>query len=61
MKTSSGTDYFVMIKSGGRELSIRKHQWKHHADYEAAEYNWLFNGGEKPDILEYREAPGASK
>lgn len=57
MKTSSGTDYFVMIKSGDRELSIRKHQWKHHADYEAAEYNWVLNGGEKPDILAYRPLP----
>lgn len=68
MKTSSGTDYFVMMKSGDRELSIRKHRWKHHADYEAAEYNWLFNGGDKPDILAFRPvsailpaSPGASE
>jgi hypothetical protein len=64
MQTSAGTDYFVMIKSGDRELSIRKHQHKHHADYEAAEYNWLFNGGEKPDILAYHplpSSPGASE
>ncbi|WP_079213474.1 hypothetical protein [Brucella pituitosa] len=60
MQTSAGTDYFVTIKSGDRELSIRKHQWKPHADYEAAEYNWLFNGGEKPDILAYHPLSGDS-
>ena len=60
MKTSSGIDYFVMVKSGERELSIRRYEQKHHADYEAAEYNWLFNGGEKPDILEYRPVSDGS-
>ncbi|MFD1199531.1 hypothetical protein ACFQ3K_14590 [Brucella gallinifaecis] len=60
MKTFAGIDYFVMIKSGDRELSIRKWQQKHHADYEAAEYNWLFNGGEKPDILAFNPVSGGS-
>lgn len=53
MKTSSGEDHYVSVVCDGRELTphMFKERWK--AEYEAAEWQWLLNGAEKPDILAY--------
>jgi len=53
MKTSSGEDHYVSVACGGRELTphMFRERWK--ADYEVAEWRWLLNGAEKPDILAY--------
>lgn len=59
MQTSSGADYYVCVKVGGREITphMFKERWK--AEYEVAEWLWLFNGGEKPDLLAYGPLPSA--
>lgn len=53
MKTSAGADYFVSIKCDGREITphMFKERWK--AEYEVAEWKWLFGQGEKPDLMAY--------
>lgn len=55
MKTSAGSDYYVCVRVGNRELTPHMHKIRSRAEYEVAEWLWLFNGGEKPDILAYRE------
>jgi hypothetical protein len=55
MKTSAGTDYFVTVRCGDRMLTPHMHKIRSRVEYGVAEWNWLFNGGEKPDILAYRE------
>lgn len=53
MKTSAGVDHFVHIRVADREITphVFKERWK--ADYEVAEWKWLFGQGEKPDLLAY--------
>lgn len=53
MKTSAGDDYYVSVECGGRELTPHKfgERWK--AEYEAAEWEWLLNGGVKPDLMAF--------
>lgn len=53
MKTSARTDYFVSIKCDGREITphMFRERWK--AEYEVAEWKWLFGQGEKPDLMGY--------
>lgn len=53
MKTSAGSDYYVTVRCGDRELTPHMFKIKGRADYEVAEWLWLFNGGEKPDIMAY--------
>lgn len=59
MQTSSGADYYVCVKVGDREITphMFKERWK--AEYEVAEWLWLFNGGDKPDLLAYGPLPSA--
>ena len=57
MKTSYRTDYYVHIKCGDREMTPHKYRVKGRADYDAACWNWLFNGGDKPDILAFDTEP----
>lgn len=53
MKTSAGSDYFVSVRVGDREITPHafKERWK--AEYEVAEWKWLLNGGDKPDLMAY--------
>lgn len=53
MKTSAGADYFVHIQVADREITphVFKERWK--AEYEVAEWKWLFGQGEKPDLMAY--------
>lgn len=46
-------DYFVRIRVGDRELTphVFREKWK--AEYEVAEWEWLLNGKEKPDLLDF--------
>ncbi|MFV0800604.1 hypothetical protein EGJ57_04680 [Brucella anthropi] len=57
MQTSAGADYYVCVKVGDREITphMFKERWK--AEYEVAEWQWLFNDGEKPDLLAYGPLP----
>lgn len=57
MTTSAGTDYYVHIKCGDREMTTHRYEIKGRAEYNVACWNWLFNGGEKPDILAFRTEP----
>jgi hypothetical protein len=53
MKTSAGSDFFVAIKIGDRELTphMFKEKWK--ADYEVEEWKWMFGQAEKPDLMAF--------
>jgi hypothetical protein len=53
MKTSAGPDYFVSIKCGDRELTPYSFKIKGRAEFSAAEFQWLLNGGEKPDLSDW--------
>lgn len=46
-------DYFVRIRVGDREITphVFRERWK--AEYEVAEWQWLLNGGEKPDLMDF--------
>lgn len=55
IKTSAGPDYFVSVKSGHRELELYQFKIKGRADYTAAEIKWLFNGGTKPDLIDWQD------
>jgi hypothetical protein len=53
-KLSDGsTEYFVYIKQDGRYLTPHKLKNRGRAEYEVAIWNWVFNGGEEPCILEF--------
>lgn len=53
MKTSAGPDYFSSIRCGDRQLEIHKHKIKGRAEFEVAEFQWLLNGGEKPNMIDW--------
>lgn len=53
MVTSAGTDHFVVVECAGRMITPHAYQIKGRAEFDAAEWNWVFNGGEKPDILDF--------
>lgn len=56
MKLSNGsTDYFVIASVGDRTLSIHVFRQHYKAAYHVALYNWLFNGAEKPDPMDFDE------
>jgi hypothetical protein len=56
MALSNGTtDYFVMASIGDRALSIHVFREEYKAAYHVALYDWLFNGTEKPDLMDFDE------
>lgn len=58
MKLSNGTtDYFVQIEHEGRTLTPHMHKIEGRALYDVAMWNWLFNGGEEPFILDFDTDP----
>ncbi|AIK68467.1 hypothetical protein P10VF_254 [Rhizobium phage vB_RleM_P10VF] len=55
MKLSDGsTDYYVSIQVGDREITPHKHKIKGRAEYDVANWNYIFFGGEQPDILAFQ-------
>lgn len=50
MKTSAGSDHYVQVKCGTRSLTPYMSKIKGRAEYSAAEFEWLLNGGEKPRL-----------
>ncbi len=61
MITSAGHDFYVSVNIGERELTpnVFKERWK--AEYEVAEWQWLLNGGEKPDLWEFDKQARAAR
>ena len=53
MKTSAGSDFFVRVRVGDRELTPYVFKERYKAEYSAAEYRWLLLGEEKPDLMAY--------
>lgn len=54
MKLSDGrTDYYVSIRVCGREVTPHVYREEYKAAYHVALYNWLLNGGEKPDLMAF--------
>ncbi|QGZ14047.1 hypothetical protein PP939_gp131 [Rhizobium phage RL38J1] len=54
MKLSDGsTDFYVSIQVEDREITPHKHKIKGRAEYDVANWNYLFFGGEKPFILDF--------
>jgi hypothetical protein len=54
MKTSAGTDYFVVLKNGDREITPESHSIKGRAEYSVAQYKHFFGQlDEEPDVLDY--------
>lgn len=54
-------DYFVRIRVGDREITphVFRERWK--AEYEVAEWEWLLNGKDKPDLMAYGPRPSREK
>lgn len=53
MRCTNGDDFFVAVECGGREVTPYAFKEKFKADYEADFLRWVFEGGERPDILAY--------
>lgn len=54
MTTSAGTDYFVVLKNGDREITPGSHRILGRAQYDADHWKWFFGQlDEEPDVLEY--------
>lgn len=53
METSAGTDYFVHLRMGDREITPRMSKIEGRAQYEVDEWKWFFGQGEKPFCLDY--------
>jgi hypothetical protein len=53
-KKIDGTyDYFVMLRCGDREMSLRTYHTRNWAEYEAAKINQIFNGGPLEDFEDF--------
>ncbi len=51
---SDGTkDYFVAVSVGDRTLTPHMHRIRGRAEYEVAEWEWLLNGGQKPEFNDF--------
>ena len=62
MRLSDGrTDYFVTIECEGRVVTPHafRDRWK--ADYEVAHWNYIFNGGEEPDLMAFGKGAAVSQ
>jgi len=53
LKSDGTTDYYVMIGSGVREMSLHMHRIRGRAEYEAAEINHVINGSPKPEFEDF--------
>jgi hypothetical protein len=54
MRLSDGrSDYFVSIKVGDKEITPFVFKEEYKAAYEAASFDWLLNGADEPNILDY--------
>lgn len=53
MQCSNGDDFFVHFECAGRTGTPHRFKERWHAEYEAAFYHWLFNGGDQPNITDY--------
>jgi hypothetical protein len=54
MKLSDGReDHYVSIRVGDREITPHKYSIKGRAEFDVAEWNWLLNGAEKPDVVDW--------
>lgn len=57
MKLSGNrTEYYVALRVGDREVTPYKFEEEWKAAYEVATFNWLFNGGEKPELFAFDPA-----
>jgi hypothetical protein len=50
------SDFFVSIKVGDREVTPHMFRERFKSEYHVALYDWLLNGGEKPELMAF--APG---
>lgn len=51
--TGGRTDYFVSIRVGDREVTPHVFREEYKAAYHVALYDWLLNGGDKPDLVAF--------
>jgi hypothetical protein len=62
MKTSAGTDYFVVLKNGDREITPESHSVRGRAEYSVAQYRHFFGQlDEEPDIFDYETDDDGAK
>lgn len=53
MRTSKGSEFFVVVKRDGRELTPHMYTERWKAEYDVASWQHLLCGAPKPDILAY--------
>lgn len=53
MKTSAGSDYFVHLRCGDREITPHVFKIWGRAAYEVETWKWFFGQGDKPDIATF--------
>lgn len=54
MKTSAGSDFYVMLRMEGREITPHMFKIKGRAEYEVAEWQWFFGQrDEKPSFADF--------
>lgn len=55
MRATGGADYYVQFECNGRTGTPHYFKERYKAEYHVAFYKWLFNGGERPDLMDYNE------
>jgi hypothetical protein len=53
MKTSAGSDFYVMLRMDGREITPHMFKIRGRAEYEVAAWKHFFGQGPEPDILAF--------
>lgn len=53
MVAADGITYYVIANCNGREFTLSSYTRENRAEYDAACFNYLINGGDEPDIMEY--------
>lgn len=56
MRLSDGrSDFYVAIRCGDREVTPHVFRERFKAEYHVALYDWLLNGGDEPNVIEFNE------
>lgn len=53
MQTSAGPEYYVQFDCGGRTTTPYRFKERYKAEYHVAHFNWIFHGGDEPQLMDY--------
>lgn len=53
MQSTAGPDYYVQFDCGGRTTTPYRFKERYKAEYHVAHFNWIFHGGDEPQLMDY--------